>query len=82
VNVLPQDVQRTLVSVSSGCICFKENLLLHGGQFQGSERSLTLTLKRTLRSLLLFRLNAPNEGFRALRTIDFGRFGQIAVDMA
>ena len=24
VNVVPQDVQRTLVSVSSGCICFKE----------------------------------------------------------
>src|SRR4029077_16039015 len=31
----------------------------------------TLTVKRTLRGPLIFRLNAPNEGFRALRTTDF-----------
>jgi hypothetical protein len=42
----------------------------------------TLTLKRTLRGPLIFRLNVPNEGFRGLRTTDFGRFGQIAVEIA
>jgi hypothetical protein len=42
----------------------------------------TLTVKRTLRGPLIFRVNTPNEGFRALRTTDFRRFGQIAVEMA
>lgn len=35
VNVLPQDVQRTLVSVSSGCICFKELSSFTEGTFRG-----------------------------------------------
>jgi hypothetical protein len=38
-------------------------------------------MKRTLRGPLIFRSNPPNEGFRAPKTTDFRRFGQIAVEM-
>ena len=61
VNVVPQDVQRTLVSISSGWICFKEISSFREG-VQGPVEVRTLTKGRTRLDPLLFRRNSAERG--------------------